>query len=166
MIYIGLGANLDSPKYGPPLNTLMAALDVINTCDCTVIRRSPWYKSASVPDPTLPWFVNGVAELNSMLAPDELLARLHAVEDQFDRIRTVPNAPRTLDLDLLVYNDVVSTGSEKAIVPHPRMQDRAFVLLPLKDLAPDWIDPRNGLTLKALIDKLPDDQPCYPLAEA
>ncbi|MDA1324749.1 MAG: 2-amino-4-hydroxy-6-hydroxymethyldihydropteridine diphosphokinase [Proteobacteria bacterium] len=162
MIFIGLGANLDSRDHGPPMATLTAALAALGTNNCKVLRRSSWYRSAPVPASSQPWFINCVAELQSDLAPDALLAYLHATEDRFGRVRSTPNAPRMIDLDLLVYDGrVLETGSGP-IVPHPRMQERAFVLLPLRELSPDWVDPRNGRTVQELIDDLPADQDCRP----
>ena len=163
MIFIGLGANLDSGEYGPPMATLTAALAALKTNKCKVLRRSSWYRSAPVPVSSQPWFVNCVAELVSDLAPDRLLAHLHAVEDRFGRVRSSPNAPRTIDLDLLIYDDLVLATDPGPLVPHPRMQQRAFVLLPLRELAPDWVDPRNGRSLQDLIDDLPANQACWPV---
>lgn len=165
MIFIGLGANLDSRDYGPPTATLAAALDALGSHDCQVLRRSSWYISAPVPESSQPWFANAVAELKSPMAPDTLLAHLHAIEDRFGRARSAPNAPRTIDLDLVIHDDLVLQGDPGPIVPHPRMHERAFVLLPLQELAPDWVDPRNGRKLQELIDDLPPDQPCYPLVD-
>lgn len=163
MIFIGLGANLDSPDYGPPEATLSAALDALGLHNCKIMRRSSWYRSAPVPASSQPWFVNAVAQLESTMAPDSLLAHLHAIEDRFGRLRSAPNAPRAIDLDLLAYDDVVLQGDPGPIVPHPRLHERAFVLLPLRDLAPDWTDPRSGRSVQDFIDDLPPDQQCYPL---
>jgi 2-amino-4-hydroxy-6-hydroxymethyldihydropteridine diphosphokinase len=165
MIFIGLGANLDSATHGPPVTTLSAALDLLSTPDCTVSRRSSWYRSAPVPASSQPWFVNGVAQLESEMGPETLLARLHSIEARFGRVRSVPNAPRTIDLDLLAYDDQILQSEPGPIIPHPRMHERAFVLLPLRELAPDWVDPRSGRRLQDLIDDLPADQPCTPVAE-
>ena len=165
MIFIGLGANLDSVEFGPPMATLGVALEALSTKNCNVIRRSAWYRSAPLPISSQPWFINGVAELQSDLSPDALLAHLHSVEDVFGRVRSTVNAPRTIDLDLLVYDDQVLQTGPGLFVPHPRLQERAFVLLPLRELVPDWIDPRSGRSLQELIDDLPADQACWPATE-
>ena len=162
MIFISLGANLDSRDHGSPVATLSAALDALGLHNCSVLRRSSWYSSAPVPASSQPWFVNAVAQLESNLAPESLLAHLQAIEDRFGRVRSTPNAPRTIDLDLLVYDDRVLQADPGPIVPHPRMHQRAFVLLPLRELAPDWVDPRSGRSLQDLIDDLPANQPCWP----
>lgn len=165
MIFVGLGGNLESRAFGPPVATLTAALDALNSDRCAVTRRSRWYRSAPVPASSQPWFVNAVAEIDTDMPPEALLAHLHAVEARFERFRTVPNAPRTVDLDLLVYHDLVLDAGPGPIVPHPRMQERAFVLLPLRELAPDWVDPRSGRPLRQLIGELPADQECRPVSQ-
>lgn len=166
MIFIGLGANLDSEEYGPPTATLRAASNVLNTDDCRVVRLSSWYRSAPVPVSSQPWFINGVAELDSQIGPNSLLSRLHSIEDRFGRARSIRNAPRLIDLDLLVFNDLVLQTNLGPIVPHPRMQERAFVLMPLQELVPDWIDPRSGRSLQNLIDELPSNQMCWKVNES
>ena len=84
---------------------------------------------------------------------------LHAVEAEFGRARAVPNAARVLDLDLLAYDDLVSQPGAWPLLPHPRMAERAFVLLPLADLAPDWRHPVLGRTARELAEALPPGQP-------
>jgi 2-amino-4-hydroxy-6-hydroxymethyldihydropteridine diphosphokinase len=165
MIFIGLGANLESEEFGPPVATVQTALSALETPKCVVRRCSNWYRSAPVPMSTQPWYINGVAELECEMSPEGLLDHLHTVEDRFGRVRSTPNAARVLDLDLLIYDDLILKGDPGPILPHPRMQKRAFVLLPLDELAPDWVDPRNGSTLGDLIDNLPGDQACLSLTE-
>ena len=161
MIFIGLGANLDSAQFGAPVATLGAAVKALASCECRVLRRSSWYRSAPVPPSDQPWFVNGVVEVSTSLPPHELLACLHSIERKFGRVRTEPDAPRVVDLDLLAYDDLVLGPPLAPVVPHPRLAVRAFVLLPLRELAPDWIDPRTGRSLDVLIENLPAGQECY-----
>lgn len=148
MILIGLGANLPS-RHGGPRETLEAALAALDRDGIRVVRRSPWYRSAPVPASDQPWFVNGVAQLESDLPPDALLARLHAVEAAFGRARSVPNAARAIDLDLLDHDGRIAQAGP--ILPHPRLHERAFVLLPLRDLAPDWRHPVTGAGIEAML---------------
>ena len=158
-IFIALGANLEHPTYGPPRRALEAALEELGRRGVAVWQVSPWYRTAPVPASDQPWYVNAVAEVATDLAADALLARLHAVEDAFGRVRTVPNAARLIDLDLLDFNGELSAGGPgKATLPHPRMESRAFVLRPLADLAPDWRHPRTGASIQALLAALPADQ--------
>jgi 2-amino-4-hydroxy-6-hydroxymethyldihydropteridine diphosphokinase len=156
MILIGLGGNLSSPVGAPPV-TFAAALAQLEAAGTRVEACSNWYESAPVPVSDQPWFVNGVVRVTSDLGPEELLALLHRTEGEFGRVRHVPNGSRTLDLDLLAYGDLVrQTGAP--ILPHPRLHERAFVLLPLKDVAPNWRHPVLGLTPAALMEKIPPGQ--------
>jgi 2-amino-4-hydroxy-6-hydroxymethyldihydropteridine diphosphokinase len=109
-----------------------------------------------------PWFVNAVAAIETDLSPASLLMLLHRIELEFGRVRGVVNAPRLIDLDLLAYGRRIS-AEEVPILPHPRMDQRAFVLRPLADIAPDWRHPVSGLGLAALIARLPADQEIQPL---
>ena len=154
MILIGLGANLPSPEHGPPQATLAAALEALEARGAHTLRRSPWYESAPVPPSGQPWYVNAVAEVESALSPQALLAALLDVEAGFGRVRGARNASRTVDLDLLDYRGLVTGPGEKPELPHPRLHERAFVLLPLRDLAPGWRHPACGRTVDMLISAL------------
>lgn len=163
MILIALGANLSGPA-GTPVAQLEAALGALTGRGIAVLRRSRWWRSPAWPDPTDPAFVNGVAALETALAPAALLAELHAIEAQLGRRRGRPNAPRSLDLDLLDHRGLVSDGGAGApVLPHPRLTARAFVLLPLRDVAAAWRHPVSGLDLAALIAALPPDHGTEPL---
>jgi 2-amino-4-hydroxy-6-hydroxymethyldihydropteridine diphosphokinase len=158
-VFIALGANLEHPVYGPPRRALEAALEELARRGVVVRRVSAWYRTAPVPASDQPWYVNAVAEVATDLGADALLARMHEVEDAFGRIRTVPNAARLIDLDLLDFHGEIAPGGPgRAILPHPRMESRAFVLKPLADLAPDWRHPRTGASIPALLAALPADQ--------
>jgi len=163
-IYIGLGANLPHPQYGSPQRTLEAALAELSQRGLQTRRLSPWYRTAPVPESDQPWYVNAVAEiasdpLHSDRAPDWVLAQLHAVEGAFGRVRSVPNAARFIDLDLLDFMGKIAPGGPgKATLPHPRLAGRAFVLRPLADLAPDWRHPVTGAAIADLVAALPPDQ--------
>lgn len=167
-ILIGIGANLASERFGAPLEACEAALKALGeVAGVRVAAVSRWFESAPVPASDQPWFVNGVARVETELSALALLDALHAIEARFGRVRTVPNAPRVLDLDLLAYGDEMIGGGEGgedgAQVPHPRLEGRAFVLLPLGDVAPDWVHPRTGCALAEMVAKLPNDQVCRPL---
>ena len=164
-IYIGLGANLNHRRYGNPRDTLTAALAELSARGVEVRAVSPWYRTAPVPASDQPWYVNAVAEVATGLAADRLLAKLHAVEEQFGRVRSLPNAPRVIDLDLLDFRgEVAPGGAGRAILPHPRMAGRAFVLKPLADLAPRWRHPATGLSVQEMLDNLPAGQVVERLA--
>jgi 2-amino-4-hydroxy-6-hydroxymethyldihydropteridine diphosphokinase len=123
--------------------------------------RSRWFLSAPVPPSGQPPYVNGVASLlvdpGVMLDPVKLLENLMAVETACGRVRSVANAARTLDLDIIAIGDLVRDEKDP-ILPHPRAHLRAFVLAPLADVAPDWLHPVLGRTATALLaDLLPQD---------
>ena len=158
MILLGLGANLPSATHGPPPATLAAAIDALAAEGIALERRSPWYRSAPLPAADQPWFVNGVIAVTTRLGPADLLAVLHLTEQRFGRHRRLRNEPRVLDLDLLDYHGRVEGGGSPIALPHPRLHERAFVLLPLRDVAPDWRHPISGLSVEALIAALPPGQ--------
>ena len=103
-----------------------------------------------------PWYVNAVASVATDLTPAALLTRLHAIEATFGRVRSVVNAPRVLDLDLLSYGDL--RVADWPVLPHPRLQDRAFVLMPLRDVAPAWRHPVNGETIATMLARIGPEQ--------
>ena len=169
MILIGLGANLPTSRFGPPRAALEAALKALSEVGIAPLRCSRWYESAPLPISDQPWYVNGVAVVETALAPAALLAELHRIERNFGRQRRLPNAPRTLDLDLLAYDDVVISAAEAVdgpVLPHPRLAERAFVLLPLAEVAPGWRHPVSGECVEALIARLPEGQELRPLGLA
>jgi 2-amino-4-hydroxy-6-hydroxymethyldihydropteridine diphosphokinase len=138
---------------------LEAAFAELGRRGVSVIRVSPWYRTVPVPVSDQPWYVNAVAEVVTTLAPDPLLLTLHDVEQAFGRVRTVANAARMIDLDLLDFQGKIAAGGPgQAILPHPRMAVRAFVLRPLADLAPAWRHPVSGKPIQDLLMALPADQ--------
>ena len=108
-------------------------------------------------------FVNAVAEVATDLGPEALLALLHSVEERFGRVRRERNEARVLDLDLLAFGDLVTDTPGGLVLPHPRLHLRAFVLLPLADLAPGWRHPATGRPIRELIAELPAGQEARPI---
>ncbi len=170
MILIGIGANLASPRHGEPRATCGAALESLAEAGLLIAGRSRWYKSAPVPVSEQPWFVNAVVQVKTALTPEELMGLLLQTEEDFGRKRAEANAPRILDLDLLAFGELVLTmeewGAPALYVPHPRLQDRAFVLLPLRDVAPDWRHPVEDLRVDDMIRHLPEGQKTEPMNDA
>jgi 2-amino-4-hydroxy-6-hydroxymethyldihydropteridine diphosphokinase len=154
MILLALGANLPSPA-GVPAETLRAALAALEHAGVRVRRASKFFVTEAWPDPLDPPFVNAVAEVETELAPGALLAVLHAIETRFGRRRGERNTPRPLDLDILDYEGRIEDGPPE--LPHPRMAERGFVLIPLADIAPHWRHPVSGRTLQSLIAELSQD---------
>jgi 2-amino-4-hydroxy-6-hydroxymethyldihydropteridine diphosphokinase len=124
----------------------------------TILACSSIHRTAPVPVSDQPWFANAVIRTETALSAAGLLELLHDIEARFDRVRTVRNAARTLDLDLVDHAGMVSGEGDWPELPHPRMHERGFVLLPLAEIAPDWRHPVNGAAITDLIDCLPQDQ--------
>ncbi|MBB43723.1 MAG: 2-amino-4-hydroxy-6-hydroxymethyldihydropteridine diphosphokinase [Rhodospirillaceae bacterium] len=165
MIFIGLGANLPHPLYGKPQATIKAAVAALTSSVTKVLACSPLYISSPVPISDDPLFINAVALMDTDLAPSDLMSFMHSVEELFGRIRTTTNAARVLDLDLIAYKDFVSVPDEIPILPHPRMSERGFVLLPLADLVPTWKHCKTGISVRELIAALPPEQNCVRLPD-
>lgn len=140
---VGLGANLGNPQAAVAgAIAMLAALDGVK-----LVAQSAFYRSAPI-DSSGPDYVNAVVQLQTNLIAPELLAQLQTIEQGAGRERPYRNAPRTLDLDILLFGDA-SIQSESLTVPHPRMWQRAFVLLPLAEIAP-------ALVSAALLDSVKD----------
>ncbi len=146
--FIGLGSNLLEP-----LRQVAQALDEIASLDGTaLLRASGWYRSTALGPGPQPDYINGVACLQTRLAPHALLDALQLIENQQSRERHTRWGARTLDLDLLLYDDQ-SIHDERLTVPHPRMTERAFVLAPLADIAPHLVLP-NRCSVASLLSTL------------
>jgi 2-amino-4-hydroxy-6-hydroxymethyldihydropteridine diphosphokinase len=147
-IVLAVGGNLAGDY--PSLDAVLeAALTAFLRAGLTVARRSGWWRSAAWPDPEAPTYLNGVAIVETELSPRALMEQLLAIEAAFGRKRTEPNAPRTLDLDLIAYGRQV-IDAPGLVVPHPRAHERLFVMGPLAEIAPDWVHPVLGETAAEL----------------
>lgn len=145
---IALGSNLGDSR--GILDAAIAVLD--STPGIRVTARSHWYQTPAV-GPPQPDYLNGCVVIQTALSPRVLLATLLEVEKQFGRERRERWGPRTLDLDLLLFDDL-RCDSPTLQIPHPRMTDRAFVLVPLAEIAPAWIEPVSGRAIADLVQKL------------
>lgn len=144
--YIGLGSNLDNPAK----QLEQALLSLASSEGVDDIIGSPWYQSKAVGPGEQPDYLNAVVEIKTTLSAERLLALLQGIEQAQGRQREIHWGARTLDLDLLLYGTSTIT-SEDLEIPHPRMRERNFVLLPLNDLVPDWVF-ADGVSLKELIN--------------
>lgn len=153
---IGLGANLPSPA-GPPEQTLLAAMDDLGAAG-KVQARSSLYRTEPVGFADQPAFVNAAATLETELEPEELLDFLLGIERRYGRDRStgLPDRARSLDLDLLLFDDRI-VNSPKLTLPHPALARRRFVLAPLAEIAPDLRPPALGGTVKELLEQLADE---------
>ncbi|MHC0051877.1 2-amino-4-hydroxy-6-hydroxymethyldihydropteridine diphosphokinase [Actibacterium sp. D379-3] len=176
LVLVALGSNVTS-HHGSPPETLLAALSALEDESLRVVARSRLYATPCFPPGAGPDFVNGAALLATTLDPQALLDRMHAVERAFGRERRVRWSSRTLDLDLLDFGGRVlpdvdtfsrwcdlpveaqqQQAPEQLILPHPRLQDRAFVLVPLADVAPDWRHPVFGRSVAEMLAALPEEE--------
>ncbi|MDF0599313.1 2-amino-4-hydroxy-6-hydroxymethyldihydropteridine diphosphokinase [Psychromarinibacter sp. C21-152] len=171
---VALGANLPG-AWGPPADAVRAAFRRLDDSRLHVIRASRLFLTPCVPAGAGPDYVNAAAALTGDLSPTETLAELHRIENEFGRARVQRWGSRTLDIDLLAIGDTVlpdpttqahwrhltpeaqqRATPDRLILPHPRLQDRAFVLVPLMDVAPDWTHPLLGRTVREMTADLPE----------
>lgn len=139
LAFVALGSNLQNPV--AQVNLAFDALDKLP--DTTLLQRSSLYKTPPVGYDNQPDFINAVASLGTTLEPADLLDQLLAIETAHGRERPFPNAPRVLDLDLLLYDDLVM-NTPTLTLPHPRLHKRGFVLVPLAEIAPDLLIADKG----------------------
>ena len=163
MIFIGIGSNIAAMGFVSPEATIRAAIDLFDDFGITLVRLSKFYLTSPVPASKQPWFVNCVAQIETFLSPFECMANLHRLECAFQRVRSIPNASRTLDLDLLDYNGLVIRNQNTLTLPHPRINERAFVLIPLSNICPNWASPLDGSKIGDLINRLPLGDTIKPL---
>ncbi|MEC7764613.1 MAG: 2-amino-4-hydroxy-6-hydroxymethyldihydropteridine diphosphokinase [Pseudomonadota bacterium] len=180
---VSLGSNATSPA-GGPVETIRAAISSLDDGPFKILARSRLFVSPFVPAGAEPDVINAVVEISTPLDPDMIISTLHKIETSFERVRRERWANRTLDLDLLILDQMIlpdqptlrewvnlpfhkqkSATPSELILPHPRMQDRAFVLVPAAEIAPDWRHPMLGLTIREMLDALPEEAvaPVRPL---
>lgn len=150
MIFIACGSNLKG-QYSSCERVLYAAYEHIEAAGIKIISRSSIWVTQPVPISDQPWFRNSVIAVETDLPPQALLETLKMIEASFGRAQRAPrNAARILDLDIVSYHDkTIDTDGLK--IPHPRLQERKFVLYPLKEVAPDWVHPALGMNISDLL---------------
>jgi 2-amino-4-hydroxy-6-hydroxymethyldihydropteridine diphosphokinase len=145
---LALGSNM-----GESQAILEAAIEILaQTPGIFLAAKSNWYRTKAV-GPPQPDYLNGCVILQVEISPQQLLETLLEIEQTFGRVRQEHWGPRTLDLDLLLYDDLI-LQTPNLQIPHPRMRERAFVLVPLAEIAPDWVEPVSGCVIKELLKQV------------
>ena len=152
MILLGIGSNLSS-KYGDRFTNIDLAISFLEAYKINVIKKSSYYETPSYPDNKNPKFINVVIQSNSKIPPKKLIEIFKKIEWKLGRVKSFKNSPRTCDIDIISYRNKVL--SKEVTIPHKRMSKRNFVLLPLFEIAPNWIHPKTNKTIKRLIFSLP-----------
>ncbi len=170
---IAMGANLPSAT-GTALETLNKSLELFLFESLQVERISEWFSTPAFPANSGPDFVNGAVAVKTKLSPEGVLSALHRIEAAMGRTRENRWEPRLCDLDLIAYDDIIwpdmdtfnewksldlasqqTKTPDQLVLPHPRLQDRSFVLVPLNDIAPDWVHPVTGITVSEMLSAIP-----------
>ncbi len=148
--FLGLGSN-----EGEPFRQIESALSELSQRGVPVVRTSSLYRTEPVGGPPQDWYANAVTEVAFEGEPEELLGVCQFIESLHGRKREGKNAPRTLDVDILLVGDRI-LDSPDLTIPHPRFRERRFVLVPMVEVAPDFADPISGLTMRELLSRCPD----------
>ena len=147
MVYIGIGSNL-----GNRIKNINKAKYLLSLNGINILKSSSYYESLSWPDRSKPKFINIVIQSNTNILPKKILQISQSIENKLGRKKTYKNAPRTCDIDILSYKNRLISGD--ITIPHKRMSKRNFVLIPLFEIAPNFVHPKTNITIKKLIFSL------------
>ena len=160
LVFIGVGSNL-----GDKAGNCRRAVEVILADGRNrIVQCSPLYQTEPVGKKEQDWFINGVCAMETTIEPAELLESLLGVEKMMGRVRRERWGPRVIDLDILLFGQEV-INKEVLQIPHPRLHERRFVLVPLRDIAPDLIHPLLGKTISQILAELPGEEKVFPLPQ-
>ena len=156
MILLSLGSNLPS-KFGDSKNTILKCYEFFNNNDIKILKKSSFYETFAIPNKSDPKFVNSVISVQTKFSAEELIKYILKLEEKFDRKREQINAPRTCDIDILDFNSEIINIFNKNIsleIPHPRLEQRSFVLYPIREIDKNWKSPLSGKKIDQLIENL------------
>ena len=156
MILLSLGSNLPS-KFGDSKNTILKCYEFFNNNDIKILKKSSFYETFAIPNKSDPKFVNSVISVETKFSAEELMKYILKVEEKFDRKREQINAPRTCDIDIVDFNSEIINIFNKNIsleIPHPRLEQRSFVLYPIREIDKNWKSPLSGKKIDQLIENL------------
>mgnify|MGYP001357227593 CR=1 FL=1 len=156
MIFVGIGSNLNS-SFGDRFKNINFALSFLESYQINIIKKSNFYETPSYPNNKDPKFINIVASISTTLPSVDLVSVLLFIEEKLERKRNFKNEPRTCDIDLLDYNGQVIDFKYNNLdftVPHKELSQRNFVLIPLREISPNWKHPKTNESIDLLIDKL------------
>ena len=153
MIVIGIGSNLTSDNYSSSLDACQNSIKLLKKNNIEISSRSSWYETSPIPASNQSNFINGVVSIKTPLDSLSLLKLLLKIELKMGRKRGIKNAARIIDLDLIAYNNEI-VENETLILPHPRLSERAFVMKPLAEIAPEWRHPILGIKIDKLINNV------------
>ena len=159
MIILALGSNLSS-KHGDRVKNIDTAIKFLETYGIKILKRSNYYETPSYPDKSKPKFINIIVSTETSLLATDLASILLFVEEKLGRVRKNKNEPRTCDIDIIDYNNQVMDFKYldyTFTVPHAKLTHRNFVLIPLKEIIPNWIHPKTKQTINELIEKLSNE---------
>lgn len=156
MKIISFGSNL-SFKNSLPIENIKAAYDILSDYNIKILNKSHIYQSEAYPNKSDPLFYNSALSIDTKLQPNELLKNILKIEKNFGRVRTKKNSPRTLDIDIISFDDLILNQSNLKI-PHPSLHLRPFVILPIRDLDKNWKHPVFFKTITQFIDKFEPDE--------
>ena len=156
MIFLGIGSNLNS-KFGDRFKNINLSIKLLNLYKINVLKQSSFYETPSYPDETNPKFINIVVMVSTKLSTKKFISTIISIEEKLERKRSLKNEPRTCDIDILDYNGKITNFSYKNLIftfPHEELNNRNFVLYPLKEVSPEWEHPKNKEKIDNLIKNL------------
>tara|TARA_B100001250_G_C19685256_1_gene737757 strand:- start:217 stop:729 length:513 start_codon:yes stop_codon:yes gene_type:complete len=160
MVLLGIGSNLKS-NFGDRIKNIEIAISYLEHYEIKIIKKSSYYETPSYPDPSKPKFINVVIQVSTYLPPEDLASVLIYVEEKLERKRNEKNEPRTCDIDIIDYDGKNMNFKYKNLdftVPHEKLDNRNFVLIPLQEILPNWVHPKSKEKISTLLKKLsPED---------